>query len=129
MKKNLVCCLMMCFFLMLMGCYSFDVLVFDLVYDVLVVGEGIGGIVVVIQLVWFGVEMALVNLMLWYGGMLIFVGVSVIDGNYEMLVGLWGEFCFVFYDYYGGLEVVFMGWVSNMQFELYVGVVILDFII
>lgn len=48
MKKNLVCCLMMCFFLMLMGCYSFDVLVFDLVYDVLVVGEGIGGIVVVI---------------------------------------------------------------------------------
>ena len=67
----------MCFLSMLMGCYSPDAPVSDLVYDVLVVGEGTGGTAAAIQSARSGAETALVNPMPWYGGMLTSAGGAV----------------------------------------------------
>jgi len=93
---------------------------------VLVVGAGTGGTAAAIQAARSGASTALVNPLPWYGGMLTAAGVSAIDGNHEMPAGLWGEFRSALYDYYGGPEAVFTGWVSNTQFEPHVGAAILD---
>ncbi len=126
MKKNLACYLTVCLVSLLMGCSHSDAPVTDPVYDVLVVGEGTGGTAAAIQAARTGAQTALVNPLPWYGGMLTSAGVSAIDGNHEMPAGLWGEFRSALYDYYGGPEAVFTGWVSNTQFEPHVGAAILD---
>lgn len=108
------------------GCSEPSATTDDKIYDVLVVGAGTGGTAAAIQSARSGASTALVNPLPWYGGMLTAAGVSAIDGNHEMPAGLWGEFRSTLYDYYGGPEAVFTGWVSNTQFEPHVGAAILD---
>ena len=89
--------------------------------DVLVIGGGASGVTAGIQASRMGVKTLIVEETAWVGGMLTAAGVSAIDGNYNLPAGLWGEFKAKLVDYYGGVEAVKTGWVSNVLFEPSVG--------
>lgn len=89
--------------------------------DLLIVGGGASGTMAGIQAARMGVQALVIEETSWLGGMLTSAGVSAIDGNHRMPSGLWGEFRNALYDYYGGPEKVFTGWVSNTLFEPHVG--------
>ncbi|MEL6593156.1 MAG: FAD-dependent oxidoreductase, partial [Bacteroidota bacterium] len=89
--------------------------------QVLVVGGGASGVAAAIQAARSGSEVLLVEETPWLGGMLTAAGVSATDGNHRLPSGLWGEFRQKLYDYYGGPDSVFTGWVSNTQFEPSIG--------
>lgn len=89
--------------------------------DLLIVGGGASGTMAGIQAARMGVQALVIEETSWLGGMLTSAGVSAIDGNHRMPSGLWGEFRTALYNYYGGPEKVFTGWVSNTLFEPHVG--------
>lgn len=93
--------------------------------DVLVVGGGASGVTSGIQAARMGVKTLVIEETEWLGGMLTAAGVSAIDGNYNLPAGLWGEFKERLADYYGGLDAMRTGWVSNLLFEPSVGNAIL----
>lgn len=94
--------------------------------DVLVVGGGASGVTAGIQSARLGVNTLIIEETPWLGGMLTSAGVSAIDGNYQLPAGLWGEFKQALTAYYGGLESLKTGWVSNVLFEPSVGNLILN---
>ena len=53
--------------------------------------------------------------------MLTSVGVSAVDGNYNLPAGIWGEFQSRLIAYYGSRDSLKTGWVSNVLFEPSVG--------
>lgn len=89
--------------------------------DLLVVGGGASGVTAAVQASRMGVKTMIVEETSWLGGMLTSAGVSAIDGNYNLPGGLWGEFKNELSKYYGGLDSLKTGWVSNVQFEPSVG--------
>ncbi len=89
--------------------------------SIAVVGGGTSGTAAAIQAARMGQEVVLINETHWYGGMLTEAGVSATDGNHKLPSGIWGEFREHIYEYYGGPDSVFTGWVSNTQFEPSVG--------
>lgn len=89
--------------------------------DVLVIGGGASGITAGIQSARMGARTLIVEETPWLGGMLTSAGVSAVDGNYNLPAGLWGEFRQRLSDYYGGLDSLKTGWVSNVLFEPSVG--------
>jgi hypothetical protein len=89
--------------------------------DVLVVGGSASGTSAAIHSARSGAQTVLVEGTPWLGGMLTAAGVSATDGNHRLPSGLWAEFRQKLYDYYGGPQKVFTGWVSNTQFEPSVG--------
>lgn len=94
--------------------------------DVLVVGGGASGVTAGIQSARMGANTLIIEEHEWLGGMLTSAGVSAIDGNYNLPAGLWGEFKQKLADYYGGLDSLKTGWVSNVLFEPSVGNKILN---
>lgn len=93
----------------------------DTKVDVLIVGGGASGVTSGIQSARMGAQTLIIEETEWLGGMLTAAGVSAIDGNYNMPAGLWGEFKNKLADYYGGLDSLRTGWVSNVLFEPSVG--------
>jgi hypothetical protein len=93
----------------------------DIQIDVLVVGGSASGVAAGIQSARMGVNALIVEETPWLGGMLTSAGVSAVDGNYKLPAGLWGEFKQALSDYYGGLDALKTGWVSNVLFEPSVG--------
>lgn len=89
--------------------------------DVLVVGGGTSGVAAGIQSSRLGVNTLIIEETPWLGGMLTSAGVSAVDGNYRLPAGIWGEFQSKLAEYYGGLDSLKTGWVSNVQFEPSVG--------
>jgi len=89
--------------------------------DLLVIGGGASGTMAGIQAARMGINTIIVEQTGWLGGMLTSAGVSAIDGNHRLPSGLWGEFRSHLYQYYGGPDSVFTGWVSNCLFEPHVG--------
>lgn len=89
--------------------------------DVLIVGGGASGVTSGIQSARMGVNTLILEETTWLGGMLTSAGVSAVDGNYKLPAGLWGEFKNRLSDYYGGLDSLNTGWVSNVLFEPSVG--------
>lgn len=89
--------------------------------DVLVIGGGVSGVTAGIQSARMGANTLIIEETPWLGGMLTSAGVSAIDGNYNLPAGLWGEFRQNLADYYGGLDSLKTGWVSNVLFEPSVG--------
>lgn len=89
--------------------------------DVLVIGGGGSGVTAGIQSARMGANTLIIEETPWLGGMLTSAGVSAIDGNYNLPAGLWGEFRQNLADYYGGLDSLKTGWVSNVLFEPSVG--------
>lgn len=89
--------------------------------EIAIVGGGTSGTAAAIQAARMGQEVVLINETNWFGGMLTEAGVSATDGNHQLPSGIWGEFREHIYDYYGGPDSVFTGWVSNTQFEPSVG--------
>lgn len=89
--------------------------------DVLVIGGGGSGVTAGIQSARMGANTLIIEETTWLGGMLTSAGVSAIDGNYNLPAGLWGEFRQNLADYYGGLDSLKTGWVSNVLFEPSVG--------
>ncbi|MEZ4850349.1 MAG: FAD-dependent oxidoreductase [Bacteroidia bacterium] len=89
--------------------------------EVLVVGGGASGTPAAIQVARLGADVILVEETPWLGGMMTAAGVSATDGNHRLPSGLWGEFRQKLYDYYGGPDSVFTGWVSNTLFEPHIG--------
>lgn len=90
-------------------------------FDVLVVGGGASGVTSGIQAARMGANVLILEETSWLGGMLTSAGVSAIDGNYNLPGGLWGEFKNKLSSYYGGLDSLKTGWVSNVLFEPSVG--------
>ena len=90
-------------------------------YDVIIVGGGAGGTSAAIQSARNGAKTLLIEKTNWLGGMLTSAGVSAIDGNYNLPSGFWGEFKDSLVSYYGDLESLKTGWVSNVLFEPKVG--------
>ena len=105
------------FIVMLVSCNSRS----TLHYDILVVGGGASGVTSGIQSARMGAKTLIIEENDWLGGMLTAAGVSAIDGNYNLPAGLWGEFKHNLAQYYGGLDSLKTGWVSNVQFEPSVG--------
>lgn len=89
--------------------------------DVLVVGASASGVSAAIQAARDGVDVVMVEPTSWLGGMLTSAGVSCTDGNHRLPSGIWGEFRERLYEYYGGPEAVYTGWVSNTLFEPNIG--------
>ncbi|RPD41045.1 FAD-dependent oxidoreductase [Chitinophaga barathri] len=89
--------------------------------DLLIIGGGASGTMAGIQAARMGTNTLIIEETDWLGGMLTSAGVAAIDGNHRMPSGLWGEFRAQLYNYYGGPEKVFTGWVSNTLFEPHVG--------
>lgn len=89
--------------------------------DVLIVGGGASGVTSGIQAARMGANTLILEETTWLGGMLTSAGVSAVDGNYRLPAGLWGEFKNRLSDYYGGLDSLKTGWVSNVLFEPSVG--------
>lgn len=89
--------------------------------DVLVVGGGASGLTSGIQSSRMGSKTLIVEETDWLGGMLTSAGVSAVDGNYNLPAGLWGEFKDRLAVYYGGVDSLKTGWVSNVLFEPSVG--------
>lgn len=90
-------------------------------YDVVVVGGGTSGTCAAVQSARLGTKTLLLESTPWLGGMLTSAGVSAVDGNYRLPSGLWGEFRDALAQYYGSLDALKTGWVSNVQFEPSVG--------
>ncbi|MBT6448577.1 MAG: FAD-dependent oxidoreductase [Flavobacteriaceae bacterium] len=90
-------------------------------YDVIIVGGGASGITSAIQASRLGSKTLLIEKTDWLGGMLTSAGVSAIDGNYKMPSGFLKEFRDSLVSYYGSLESLKTGWVSNVMFEPSVG--------
>lgn len=88
---------------------------------VLVVGGGASGVTASIQAARMGVSVLVLEETSWLGGMLTSAGVSAVDGNDQLPAGLWGEFRNRLANYYGGLDSLNTGWVSNVLFEPSVG--------
>jgi len=93
------------------------------VYDtqILVAGGSVSGTAAAIQAARSGVNVLLIEETNWLGGMLTAAGVSATDGNHKLPSGLWNEFRQKLYAHYGGPEKLATGWVSNTQFEPWVG--------
>lgn len=89
--------------------------------DVLIVGGGASGVTAGVQAARMGAKTLIVEETQWLGGMLTSAGVSAVDGNYDLPAGLFGEFRGHLADYYGGLDSLKTGWVSNVLFEPSVG--------
>lgn len=89
--------------------------------DVLVVGGGASGVAAGLQSARAGVNTLIIEETSWLGGMLTSAGVSAVDGNYNLPAGIWGEFQSKLAAYYGGLDSLKTGWVSNVLFEPSVG--------
>lgn len=89
--------------------------------DVLIVGGGASGLTSGIQSSRMGSKTLIVEETDWLGGMLTSAGVSAVDGNYNLPAGLWGEFKDRLAIYYGGVDSLKTGWVSNVLFEPSVG--------
>lgn len=90
-------------------------------YDVLIVGGGASGVTAGVQASSMGMDVLIIEELPWLGGMLTSAGVSATDGCYNLAGGIWGEFKSRLADYYGGLDSLKTGWVSNVQFEPSVG--------
>lgn len=99
------------------------------VVDLLVIGGGASGVSAGVQASRMGTNTLIIEETPWVGGMLTSAGVSAIDGNYNLRAGIWGEFLDSLANYYGGLDSLKTGWVSNVQFEPSVGNKILKNII
>jgi len=95
-------------------------------YDVVIVGGGASGITAAIQSSRLGSKTLLIEKTDWLGGMLTSAGVSAMDGNYNMPSGFIKEFRDSLVSYYGSLENLKTGWVSNIMFEPSVGNKILN---
>lgn len=89
--------------------------------DVLIIGGGTSGVSAGIYSARMGAKTMIVEESEWLGGMLTSAGVSAVDGNYRLPSGFWGEFKDSLTNYYGGVEALKTGWVSNVQFEPSVG--------
>ena len=89
--------------------------------DVLVIGGSTSGTSAGIQAARSGAKTLLIEPTPWLGGMLTSAGVGATDGNHRLPSGIWGEFRQKLYDYYGGPDSVFTGWVSNTLFEPHIG--------
>ena len=89
--------------------------------DVFIIGGGASGVTSGIQSARMGANTLILEESTWLGGMLTSAGVSAVDGNYRLPAGLWGEFKNRLSDYYGGLDSLKTGWVSNVLFEPSVG--------
>src|SRR5574344_418343 len=90
-------------------------------YDVVVVGGGTSGTCAAVQSARLGTKTLLLESTPWLGGMLTWAGGSAVDGNYRLPSGVWGEFRDALAQYYGSLDALKTGWVSNVQFERSVG--------
>jgi len=89
--------------------------------DILVIGGGTSGISAGIQSARLKTETMIIEESPWLGGMLTAAGVSAVDGNYKLPSGIWGEFKDSLVSYYGSVEALKTGWVSNVLFEPSVG--------
>ncbi|MDN5199857.1 FAD-dependent oxidoreductase [Fulvivirgaceae bacterium BMA10] len=89
--------------------------------ELLIVGGGTSGFSAAIQAARQGIQVTIVEETHWLGGMLTAAGVSATDGNHKLPSGIWGEFRSELYNHYGGSKAVATGWVSNTQFEPWVG--------
>lgn len=98
----------------------------EIIYEVLVLGEGTGATAAALQAARSGARTAWANPLPWAGGMLTSAGVSAVDGNHHLPAGLWGEFRAELYAHYGGPKALATGWVSHAQFEPSVGAAIFD---
>ena len=90
-------------------------------FDVVVVGGGTSGVASAIQSSRLGSKTLLIEESNWLGGMLTSAGVSAMDGNYKMPSGFLKEFRDSLVSYYGHLDSLKTGWVSNFMFEPSVG--------
>ncbi|MED5354550.1 MAG: FAD-dependent oxidoreductase [Bacteroidota bacterium] len=95
-------------------------------YDIVVVGGGTSGISSAIQSSRLGSKTLLIEKSDWLGGMMTSAGVSALDGNYKMPSGFLKEFRDSLVSYYGSLDSLKTGWVSNVMFEPSVGNEILN---
>ena len=95
-------------------------------YDIVVVGGGTSGIASAIQSSRLGSKTLLIENSDWLGGMMTSAGVSALDGNYKMPSGFLKEFRDSLVSYYGSLDSLKTGWVSNVMFEPSVGNEILN---
>lgn len=118
MKKTLKNLLLSCCVLAFSACYGRNA---SVNVDVLIVGGGASGVAAGIQSARLGVNTLIIEETPWLGGMLTSAGVSAVDGNYHLPAGIWGEFQSKLADYYGGLDSLKTGWVSNVLFEPSVG--------
>lgn len=89
--------------------------------EVLIIGGGASGVAAGVQSARMGASTLIAEESTWLGGMLTSAGVSAVDGNYRMPAGIFGEFRTKLADYYGGLDSLKTGWVSNVLFEPSVG--------
>lgn len=103
--------------LLFTSCKTFS----DKKVDILVVGGGASGVAAGVQAARMGVNTLIIEETPWLGGMLTSAGVSAIDGNYQLPAGFWGEFKTALTSYYGGVDSLKTGWVSNVLFEPSVG--------
>lgn len=94
-------------------------------FDVIVAGGGASGTTAAIQAARLGARVLVVEETPWLGGMLTGAGVSALDGNDDIRSGLHREFVEALWQWYGGPERVFTGWVSRTLYEPKVGQVIL----
>jgi len=105
--------------------FSFFILLFfscsENNYDVIVVGGGASGISAAVQSSRMGSKTLLIENTNWLGGMLTSAGVSAMDGNYKLPSGFLKEFRDSLVLYYGHLDSLKTGWVSNVMFEPNVG--------
>ena len=85
--------------------------------DVLIIGGGTSGTMAGIQSARMGVKTIIVEETPWLGGMMTSAGVSAIDGNHNLLSGLWAEFRNELIKHYGSEEALASGWVSKIMFE------------
>lgn len=104
-------------------CFSFSCMqaIESVKTDLLIIGGGASGVAAGIQSSRLGVKALIIEETPWLGGMLTSAGVSATDGNYYLPSGIWGEFRDSLANYYGGLDSLKTGWVSNVQFEPSVG--------
>ncbi|MDB9788016.1 FAD-dependent oxidoreductase, partial [Flavobacteriaceae bacterium] len=93
----------------------------DTNFDIVVVGGGTSGVASAIQSSRLGSKTLLIEESNWLGGMLTSAGVSAMDGNYKMPSGFLKEFRDSLVSYYGHLDSLKTGWVSNFMFEPSVG--------
>lgn len=89
--------------------------------DLLIIGGGASGTTAGITASRLGVRTVIIEESTWLGGMLTAAGVSAVDGNYKLPSGFFGELRDSLANYYGDLDSLKTGWVSNVLFEPSVG--------